>query len=360
MKIPYIDLYGQYLSAKDDIDKAIADCIKSGMFFAGKQNEVFETTIANISGYPACASCGSGSDALILALKACNIKPGDEVITVSHTFVSTVEAIVSVGAVPVFVDIDEQFYHINFDNIEDAISQRTKAILFVDLYGQIPNLSRLRNLATHYNLYLIEDAAQSFGAAYKGDSYADMKCVSFNPLKNLAAMGDAGCVLGKSYLIDKVRKFRDHGRVVKNSSECIGISSRIDNIQSAVIMAKLPYFMKWISRKQEIARYYTDSLKNHVICPNIVPWGTHAYYSYVIRADQRNSLQTSLMEAGIETRIQYEIPVHHQPAYKNFWISDNLKITDKISKQILSLPCYHTLPDSSVNKIVETIKSCTS
>lgn len=354
--IPFTDLKAQYIEAKDRIDAAIADCVNRSSFITGPDVTHFEETIAQFTGAEDCASTGSGTTALQVALKAAGIKPGDEVITVSLTFVSTVEAIVNVGATPVMIDIDE-YYQMDVNLITEAITSRTKAILYVDMYGQTPDVDRLRWIADTYHLVLIADAAHSFGSAYKGmrvGTHADMTCVSFNPVKNLGAMGDAGCVFGNKELIAQARMYRDHGRNQKFVFEKVGYNARIDNIQAAIILAKLPYLLDWIKRKRTIAAIYSNELKDVVCTPLEHPDSYHAYYVYVIATTRRSDLAEYLKEAGIQTNIHYPIGCHLQPAFKEYYRP--LPATEAASNTILSLPCYPSLKSEDQEYIIDKIK----
>ena len=356
--IPFTDLQSQYNECKKEIDDSIKRVLESSSYITGPIVEEVEKSLIEYTGAEACATCGSGTTALQIALKACKIGPSDEVITVSHTFVSTPEAIVNVGATPIFVDIDA-LYHINLDQIEKSINSRTKAILFVDLYGQTPDIDKLKKIASKNNLYLIEDAAQSFGYKYKDKmvgSLVDITCVSFNPLKNLGAIGDAGCVLGKKDLVDKARMYRDHGRREKFNYEVIGYNARIDNIQAVVIQTKLKKIDAWLDKKRQICRKYTTELDGIVKCPKEAPWSKHTYYVYVIETPEgtRDSLQEHLKQKGIGTNIHYKFPTHKTKAFKEY--TQQLKKTEYICKNILSLPCYHTLPVHHQNYIINSIK----
>jgi len=355
--ITFTDLQSQYQDAKQEIDAAIAHCLETNSFITGPDVDEFEQTLINYTGAEACASCGSGTTALQIALKACRIGSGDEVITVSHTFVSTPEAVVNCGADPVFCDIDD-YYHMDIKRIEGLITDRTRAILFVDLYGQTPDVDAIVKLAKQYNLYVIEDAAQSFGYSYQGrkvGSLADITCVSFNPVKNLGAIGDAGCVLGRKDLVDRARMYRDHGRREKFNYEVVGYNCRIDNIQAKVTQAKLPYLDAWLKRKHEIAQYYTQNLSEHYRTPKEHAWGQHTYYVYVLAAPNRDRIRAELLDLGIQTNIHYPNPAHLTPAFEP-WHS-SLPETESAANQIFSVPLYHSLTDSQIEHIVNSLKA---
>ena len=354
--IPFVDLYPQYEELKSDIDFALRDIISRSDFITGPTVEDFEKKICEYTGAEACASIGSGTNALICALKALGIKEGHEVMTVGHTFVSTTEAIVNVGATPIFVDIDE-FYHMDISKMKP--SKKLKAILFVDLYGQTPDIDKIKSFANKNNLFVIEDAAQSFGAEYKGKkvgSLVDLTCFSFNPVKNLGAMGDAGAVTGQKPIIDKVKMFRDHGRRTKFEYETVGYNARIDNLQAVVIQTKLKKIDEWLDKKRKICRRYTQFLQDVVHCPKEASWGQHSYYVYVIEtpAGTRDPLQNFLKQKGIGTNIHYKYPTHTTEAYKQYGTS--LPRTEYICRNILSLPCYHTLPTHHQDYVIKAIK----
>ena len=355
IKIPFVDLYPQYEEIKQDIDFAIADIIKRSDFITGPTVEKFEQAICKYTGAEQCASIGSGTNALTCALKALDIGPGHQVMTVGHTFVSTTESIVNVGATPVFVDIDE-FYHLDISKMQ--LTDTLKAILFVDLYGQTPDIDKILEFAKKFNISVIEDAAQSFGAEYKGKkvgSLVDLTCFSFNPVKNLGAMGDAGAVTGSKKLVDKVRMYRDHGRKTKFEYDTVGYNARIDNLQAVIVEAKLQKIDQWLDKKIQICRRYTEHLKNIVQCPKEVPWGKHTYYVYVIQTPKgtRDNLQAFLQEKGIATNIHYKHPSHITKAFQD---GTKLPITEYVCDNILSLPCYHSLPEHHQDYIIKAVK----
>ena len=362
IKIPFVDLYPQYEELQTEIDYAIKDIITRSDFITGSTVDKFEQSICDYTGSEDCASIGSGTNALVCALKAMGIGPGDVVMTVGHTFVSTTEAIVNVGATPLFVDIDE-FYHLDTKDMRKVTGSKEfalpelKAILFVDLYGQTPDIDKINSFAKEYNLKVIEDAAQSFGSEYKGKkvgSLVDLTCFSFNPVKNLGAMGDAGAVTGSKELIDKVRMYRDHGRKTKFEYDTVGYNARIDNLQAVIVQAKLKMIDKWLDKKREICRRYTKQLDGIVKCPKEAPWSKHSYYVYVIEtpAGTRDQLQTFLKDKGIATNIHYKHPTHKTKAFADGTV---LPITEYVCNNIVSLPCYHTLPEHHQDYIINAI-----
>lgn len=358
IKIPFVDLYPQYEEIQSEIDLAIKDIITRSDFITGPTVDKFEKAICDYTGAEDCASIGSGTNALVCALRALGIGTGDTVWTVGHTFVSTTEAIVNVDARPEFIDID-QFYHLDIENIPEFDPQcPPTAILFVDLYGQTPDIDKLKEFAKKYKIKLIEDAAQSFGAEYKGKkvgSLVDLTCFSFNPVKNLGAMGDAGAVTGSKELVDKVRMYRDHGRKTKFEYDTVGYNARIDNLQAVIVQAKLKKIDEWLDQKREICRRYTKQLDGIVKCPKEAPWSKHSYYVYVIEtpAGTRDKLLTFLKDKGIATNIHYKHPTHKTKAFKDGTV---LPRTEYVCKNIVSLPCYHTLPGHHQDYIIKAIK----
>jgi dTDP-4-amino-4,6-dideoxygalactose transaminase len=355
IKIPFVDLYPQYEELQTEIDMAIKDIITRSDFITGPTVEKFEKSICEYTGSEDCASIGSGTNALVCALKALGIGPGHQVMTVGHTFVSTTEAIVNVGATPVFVDIDE-FYHLDVSKLQ--LADTLKAILFVDLYGQTPDIDKINVFAKKFNLQVIEDAAQSFGAEYKGKkvgSLVDLTCFSFNPVKNLGAMGDAGAVTGSKEFIDRVRMYRDHGRKTKFEYDTVGYNARIDNLQAVIVQAKLKKIDEWLDQKRLICRRYTRLLDGIVKCPKEAPWSKHSYYVYVIEtpAGTRDQLQAFLKDKGIATNIHYKHPTHKTKAFGDGTV---LPRTEYVCNNIVSLPCYHTLPTHHQDYIIKAIK----
>ena len=356
IKIPFVDLYPQYEEVQTEIDMAIKDIITRSDFITGPTVDKFEEAICEYTGAEDCASIGSGTNALVCALKALGIGPGDQVMTVGHTFVSTTEAIVNVGAKPYFVDIDE-FYHMDIREME-AFDNSLKAILFVDLYGQTPDIDKINEFAKTFDIKVIEDAAQSFGSEYKGKkvgSLVDLTCFSFNPVKNLGAMGDAGAVTGAKELVDKVRMYRDHGRKTKFEYDTVGYNARIDNLQAVIVQAKLKKIDTWLDKKRQICRRYTEHLDDIVICPQEAPWSKHTYYVYVIQTPEgtRDKLQQFLKDKGIATNIHYKFPTHKTKAFDT---GVELPNTEYACDNILSLPCYHTLPEHHQDYIIKAIK----
>lgn len=357
MKIPFTNLYQQYLDCRDEIDQAIQNTISSSSFITGPDVTRFESIMSEYVGSEDCAGTGSGTTALLCALRASGVGSGHEVITTPHTFVATTEAIVSVGATPMFADIDPDTHLIDLDHVESLINQRTQAVLFVDIYGQCPDLDRMRGLCDRHGLVMIEDAAHSLGTQWKGQQIgglADYTCFSFNPVKNLGAMGDAGCVTGSSTLINPVRKFRDHGRIGKYDIVDVGYNARIDNMQSNIVLAKLPRLTGWIRRKREICQHYNQEFKGLVKTLRQDPQVEQAHYVYVIQTDQRDALKTYLESKGIDTNIHYAVPTHIQPAFKKWYTP--CPVAEQTVKEILSLPCWYSMSDAEIEYVTNCVR----
>ena len=355
--IPYYDLHAQYKDCQRDVDEAIQYCLTTSQYMTGPIIEEFEANLAVCVQAESAAAVGSGSMALILTLQALGIGPGDEVITTPLTFISTPEAIVQVGAEPVFVDVDDN-YLIDVNKIKDAITEKTKAILFVDLYGQCPDIGALRDLVLHHDLHLIEDAAQSIGSFWSekpvGSLPVTATCFSFNPIKNLGAIGNAGAVVGSKDLIDQIKSLRNHGASEQYVYDRIGYNSRMDCIQAKVLSAKLPHLQGWLRRKREVTDYYTTNLKN-VVTPVEVEGNYHSFYAYVIQHDNRDALRMYLLENEVATLVHYPNPCHTQKAYSKY--RSNCPNAEYLTKRIVSLPAYFNLHPSDAERIVRLINT---
>lgn len=364
--IPFVDLKAQYNSIKDEIDETIQNVFNNTSFIMGEELKNFEVEFARFCDVKYAIGVANGSDALILALRACGIGKGDEVITVPHTFISTAEAISNVGGKVVFVDIDPKTYTIDVSKIEEKINERTKAIIPVHLYGQPADMDPIMRLAKEYNLKVIEDAAQAHEAEYKGKkvgSIGDVGCFSFYPGKNLGAYGDAGIVVtDNEEIAEKVKLLRNHGRITKKyEHEIEGYSSRLDNLQAAILRVKLRHLNKWNESRRKNAKKYNELLNNigGITTPYEADYAKHVYHLYVIRVEKerRDKLREELRSEGIATGIHYPIPLHLQLAYNYLgYKRGDFPITEKRSQEILSLPMFAELKEKQIIKIVESIK----
>ena len=354
--IPYTDLQHQYQELKQDIDAAIFSCLDRNSYVGGADTESFEFEISKYTGAESCCATSSGTAALHLAMLSLGLGPGDEVITVSHGFIASTAAIAHVGATPVFVDIDSD-YLIDIEKIKLSINKNTRAILFVDMCGQSPDIDAIVDIANQYNLYTIEDAAHSFGAEYKNKkigSKCDLVCFSFNPVKNLGSLGDAGALVGKEKYISLAKKYREHGRKTKFTQDLLGFNYRIDNIQAKVLLAKLHHLDGQIQKTNLICERYSQELKDFVKTPKIKNHNVHSFHVYNIEVDNRDSLKEHLLNKGIATNIHYPVPIHLQEACKKFNFS-MLPNTEYVTQRILSLPKYTSLSEKDQDKIIHEI-----
>jgi len=362
MTIPLVDLKAQYASIKPEIDSAIQRVIDNTSFILGKEVSEFEKNFAAFSRAQFCIGIDSGTAALHLALLLCDVKPGDEVITTTHTFIATAEVISVIGARPVLVDIDPRTYNIDPQQIERAITPRTKAIIPVHLYGQPAEMDAILAIARRHNLRVIEDAAQAHGAEYRGrraGTMGDLACFSFYPGKNLGAYGDAGAIVtNNADFAERARLLRDHGRRSKYEHHIVGYGYRLDALQAAILGAKLPHLENWNARRRAIADYYTELLTNADVVTPFVPQDiTPIYHIYCIRHPNRDGLQKHLKARGIETGIHYPIPLHLQPVYETLgYKHEDFPHAEKAASEILSLPIYPELTDAQVEMIVQTVK----
>ncbi len=360
-QIPLVDLKAQYIHIKPEIDAAMQRVLDTTSFILGKEVADFERAFAGYVGAQGAVGVASGTAALHLALLACGIGPGAEVITVAHTFMATAEAISLTGARPVFVDIDPRTYTMDPGQVEAAITARTRAILPVHLYGQPAEMGALLDIAQRKGVWLIEDAAQAHGAEYQGrrcGSLGHLACFSFYPGKNLGAYGDAGAVTGNDEtLLAKVRKLRDHGRSSKYEHEMIGYGERLDALQAAVLGAKLPHLEAWTEARRAHAQSYNELLAGcDLDTPYERPEGRHVYHLYVVRTPRRDELAAHLKAQGIATGIHYPVPLHRQPAYlKEGYGEVRLPVTEQAAAEVLSLPIYPEMSAAQIAQVAEAV-----
>jgi dTDP-4-amino-4,6-dideoxygalactose transaminase len=363
MTIPLVDLKAQYAAIKPEIDAAMQRVVGNTSFILGKEVAEFEKNFAAFCRAQHCIGTDSGTAALHLALLLCGVKPGDEVITTTHTFIATAEVISVIGARPVFVDIDPRTYNLDPNLIERAITPRTRAIIPVHLYGQPAEMDPILEIARQHNLRVIEDAAQAHGAEYhsrRAGTMGDIACFSFYPGKNLGAYGDGGALVTNSgELAERARMLRDHGRRDKYEHLIVGYGYRLDALQAAILGAKLPYLDAWNARRRAIADYYRELLTNtDLVLPYVPPHITPIYHIYCLRAQARDKLKQHLKARGVETGIHYPIPLHLQPVYQNLgYRVGDFPHTEKAASEILSLPMYPELTDAQVEQIVDAVKA---
>jgi len=359
--IPLFDINRQYLQLKDKVDQALLETVRSGQFILGPQVTEFENMFASYQRAQYCVGASSGTGALVLALQALDIGPGDEVITAPNSFVATAEAIIQVGAEVVFVDVDQDSYTINPALIESAITPDTKAIIPVHLYGQMADMDPILEIAKKYKLAVVEDAAQAHGAEYKGKragEISDCACFSFFPTKNLGAFGDAGAlVTNDEELAKKARTISDHGRGTPYNSVIHGHNNRLDSIQAAVLKIKLNHMDSW----NDLRRFWANCLKellskSEITIPKEMDYATHVYHLYIIQTDDRDALAEFLKKENIITGVHYKVPIHLQGAYS--FMSKGVgsyPVSEQIAKRILSLPMFPELMEEEVNKLAEAI-----
>ncbi len=362
--IPQNNPLANYLIHKAAIDKAISHVLESGQYILAEETAAFEQEFADYAGVKYAVGMGNGTEALHLALRACGVGAGDEVITVSHTAVATIAAIEMCGAVPVFVDIDPDSYTINTGHIEEAVTDHTKAIVPVHLYGQPSDLNPLVECAKQYNLFIIEDCSQSHGATYHGrkvGAWGDAGSFSFYPTKNLSCLGDGGAVTtNSSELYKKLLALRQYGWDQKRISQTAGYNSRLDELQAAILRVNLRRLDENNQRRILIARTYSELLESLPLAlPAVIHGTTHVYHQYAVCCSKRsirNDLMGFMLQRGIQSAIHYPVPVHLQPAYIDILGKPNsLPITEKISNTIISLPMFSELTSEDIDKIGTTI-----
>jgi dTDP-4-amino-4,6-dideoxygalactose transaminase len=329
--------------------------------FLGKNVQTFESDFAAYCGSKFAVGVGSGTDALHLALVACGVGPGDEVITVSHTFIATVEAIALTGARPVLVDIDPDTYNMDPAQVEKMINKRTKAIIPVHLYGHPADMAPILELARVNKLKVIEDACQAHGAEYDGHrtgSIGDAGCFSFYFTKNLGAYGESGMITTSDPDIAKrCRMLRDHGQDAKYVHAVFGVNSRLDEIQAAVLRVKLPHLDEWIEKRRSLASVYDATLPPSMVKPKEMPWAKHVYHLYVVRTPNRDELRAWLETKGVSTGMHYPIPIHLQEAWRQYGGGRySLPVTERITKEIISLPMYPELTAEEVRYISDCVQ----
>lgn len=360
--IPILDLKAQYESIKDEIDAAMAGVLESAQFILGPAVRDLEQRVAAYCECQYGVGVASGTDALRLTLTALGIGPGDEVITTPFTFIATANTISHCSARPVFVDIDPRTYNIDPTAIEAAVTERTKAIVPVHLYGQPADMDPVMELAEAHGLYVIEDAAQAIGARYKGQRVGSMGhagCLSFYPTKNLGAYGDGGMVVtNDATLAEKVDVLRRQGSKKKYHAEVLGFNSRLDSLQAAILEVKLKYVDGWNEARRRVAERYNELLADlPVTTPYESPDVHHVYHQYTIRAPQRDALAAYLKERGIGTMIYYPLPLHLQGLYASLGYGEGtLPESEAASRKAMSLPMYPELTEAQQQEVARAIR----
>ena len=377
MTIPFIDLRAQYQALKPEIDSAIQRVLDHGQYIMGPEVKELEDKLAAFTGAKHCITCASGTEALLMSLMALGIVPGDEVITSPFTFVATAEVIVLLGAKPVFVDVEPDTGNINADLIEAVITPRTKAIMPVSLYGQTADIDAINAIAAkHGNLPVIEDAAQSFGATYKGRQSCNLStigCTSFFPSKPLGCYGDGGAIFtNDDDLAQAMREIRVHGQSQRYVHTRVGVGGRMDTLQCAIVLAKLERFEWEVQQRKEIGQRYADQIlslqvenssvraqrsnpQESIQPPTIRPDRTSVYAQYTVMVPNREALQKRLAEAGIPTAVHYPVPLNEQPAYKHLCCPDCTPVAQQLAKRVMSLPMSAELLPEQQQHIVAAL-----
>ena len=360
MKIDFQKLNYMHDEIREELNLAIQKVLDEECFIGGETLAKFEENFAKYCGAKYCVGVGNGLDGLVLSLRALGVEEGDEVIVPSHTFIATTLAISSVGAIPVFVETNE-YYNIDPLKIEEKITNKTKAIIVVHLYGQCAEMSKITSIAKKHNIKILEDAAQAQGATHcgiKAGNLGDIASFSFYPGKNLGAFGDAGCITtNDEELAKKVRELGNYGSHIKYCHNEKGVNSRLDTIQAAILDVKLKYLDKWNSRKNEIAnRYLTEITNDKVILPVTHKDNYHIWHQFVLRVKNRIEFQEYLSSKGVTTLIHYPTALHKQNAYKEY--NDlELPIAEKYAEEVVSLPSYYGLTDEEIQYIIDVINN---
>lgn len=364
--IPFFDLKKQYASIQSEIDDATRRVYESGWFILGPETEAFESEFAQYIGASHCIGVNSGTDALHLAIRALGIGKGDEVITVPNTAVATVSAIEMAGATPVLCDVRQDSMTMDADFFASVITDKTRAVIPVHLFGQSAELDAIIGIARQYKLAVIEDCAQAHGAKYQGErvgTFGDIACFSFYPTKNIGAYGDGGAVVtNDARLADKVKLLRQYGWRVRYESETSGVNSRLDELQAAILRVKLKHLDAWNQARRERAAMYTELLPNKRVTPPAeMAYAEHVFHLYVVQCDEaqgasRDYLAAFLKEREIGTAIQYPTPIHLQPAYQQLAPAGSLPVSEKLAREILSLPLYPELALADVRTVADAIR----
>ena len=374
--IQMVDLIGQYNEIKEEVDQAILDVISSAAFINGPQVKLFAKNLADYLGTSHVTPCANGTDALQIALMALELQPGDEVITTPFTFVATAEVIKLLQLVPVFVDVESDTFNIDANKIEEVITDRTKCIIPVHLFGQIADMERIMQIANKHGIYVVEDNAQAIGADFtfsdgtktKAGTIGHIGCTSFYPSKNLGAYGDAGAIsTNDDELGNKIQIICNHGSKERYHHESIGVNSRMDSFQAAILNIKLNNLDQYIASRQKAAKYYDETLNgvDGIEIPVRAKNSTHVFHQYTLKvADKRDEIKEQMNENGVPSMIYYPIPLHLQEGYQldskgvQRYKSGDFPISEQMSNQVLSLPMHTELSDEQLDYICDSIKKC--
>lgn len=363
--IPILDSKRQYAEIGNEVEKAVCEVLRSGCYILGPNTKALEKELADFLGVNYTVGLNSGTDALHLALRALDIGAGDEVITTAFTFVATTEAIGIVGAKPVFVDINPDTFNIDPDKIEAAITPKTKAIIPVHLYGQPCEMDKIMDIAKRHNLRVIEDCCQAIGATYKGQmvgSFGDFGCLSFYPTKNLGGMGDGGLIMTNSEeLKNRVVALRNHGGAVRYYHDEIGVNSRLDEVQAAILRVKLPHIKEWNEKRRAHAAYYNKLFANckDVATPTEADNTYCVYHQYTVKVPNRDEVHKMLQERGIGAMLYYPVPLHLQKVHAYLGVGKgSLPYTEKDTELVMSLPMFPELTEEEQKTVASTLIDC--
>lgn len=362
-RVPFLDLRRQVEEQRELLRAAIDETLDSGRFVFGEQVERFEQAFAAYCSAGSCVGVASGTDALTIALRAVGVQPGDEVVTAANTCVPTIVGIENAGAVPVLVDADLSSYTLDPAQIEAVLTKRTRAIVPVHFYGQCADMGPILELAGAHRLKVVEDCAQSHGAEYnarRAGSMGDAAAFSFYPTKNLGALGDAGAVVTSDPEVDRAaRLLRNYGETERFHHVLRGWNSRLDTLQAAVLVARLPFLDRWNERRRELAARYTTALAgSSVVAPLEVDGRRHVYHLYVVRVDEREAFRARLGSLGVDTAVHYPVPVHRQKPYRGLAPSDrSLGVSERLAETVVSLPLYPELTDLEADAVIEAARS---
>jgi dTDP-4-amino-4,6-dideoxygalactose transaminase len=358
----FLNIRAQNRTLEKDLLQALGQVIRSSQFILGPETKALEQEVAQMCQAKHAIGVNSGTDALMLALKAANVGPGDEVIVPDYTFVATATTVLMLGATPVLVDIEPKYFSLDPDLVQKAITKKTKAIVPVHLYGQPADMSRLLKIAKAKKIAVIEDAAQALGSTWKNrpvGALGDMGCISFFPTKNLGALGDAGMILtNNAQLARRLRRLRDHGAEVKYCHAELGYNTRLDEIQAAALRVKLPLLKHWNQRRVSLAEAYAQGLPGSAVTiPPVRQLGTHVYHQYVVRSKKRDALLAYTKKHGVGTAVHYPIPLHRQPVLSKLATAKKrFPHSDQAAKEILCLPIVPECTDEDIKRVIAIIR----
>jgi UDP-2-acetamido-2-deoxy-ribo-hexuluronate aminotransferase len=360
--VEFVDLKTQYTLLEGSIDARIRAVLEHGQYILGPEVGELEDRLAARTGSAHCVSCSSGTDALLIALMALGVGPGDEVVTTPFTFVATVETIALAGATPVFVDIDPRTYNLDSTRLSEAVTSQTKVIMPVSLYGQCAEMDAINAFAASRGIAVIEDAAQSFGATYKGRQSCNLctiGCTSFFPSKPLGAYGDGGaCFTNDATLAARMRQIRVHGQDRRYHHPLVGINGRLDSLQAAVLLAKLEVFDNEVRLRAQLGAAYGEQLQDFVRTPYVEPHNTSVFAQYTIQVEDRQGFQERLQSAGVPTAVHYPVPLHLQPAFARPGLgSGSFPLAEAAADRVISLPMHPYLTQADQDKVVASVRS---